>query len=122
MPWYWLVLIGYGIVVLLYFLLLVKTYFSVFEGTTRNGTIITEALWSALKWGWSLFWLGAKDTFGALLPPKLPESTVLTGDLPFGVQEGTHEINPAYTGPRVSPGVIVTPDTTPPGSIPGLAQ
>lgn len=122
MEWYWLVLIGYGAVAVLYFLLLAKTYFSVFEGTTRNGTIITESIWSALKWPWSLVWLGAKDTFGALIPPKLPENTVLTGDLPPGVGEATHEINPAYAGPRVSPGVVVNPDLTPPGSIPGLAQ
>jgi len=69
----------YGVVAVVYGLRLAQIYFRFFEGEggTRNGTIIVEAIIGGIKWPLSIVWNGVKETFTALLPPKVEQPVIV---------------------------------------------
>lgn len=85
MNWYWLALIGYGVVALLYALAFARKWFEILEGESRNGFIITMALTQGLLWPWNVFWHGLKSTVQEILPEHAaPAPAVVVAPPPPG--------------------------------------
>lgn len=103
MNWWQIALTVYGSVAVAYTLRLAQLYFRFFEGDTRNGTIIVEAIVGGVKWPWSVVWSGVKETVMALLPPKVEQPVVVAQPPGNPGPEGTLPM-PAFVMPAPAAG------------------
>ena len=66
----WIALIAYGCSVVLYAFRLCQKYFMFFENNLRNGTIITQAIGTAIIWPLTFLTEGIKGIWTELEPIK----------------------------------------------------